>query len=402
LTAGEAAPSRVVGERAGVLGDVLRQARLRKRVSLEQASEDTKIRLKFLRALEAGDYPALPGAVYTKGFLRSYGEYLRLEPDELVALYHGDRALPEPPQRLDPIVPIERRAMVFTPAIVAPVVITALVVLFLVYFYLQFVSFVVPPRLEVLEPAADAIVQRTEFVLRGSSVPEGKISVTVFPGSERYTIRAEGDGSFSVPIKLKPGPNHVDVSVLDAAGKANAVARTITVEPAATSPSGAPLLLLDLPANGSSFTDTPVTVAGRIDPKVATLLVNGTEVRAETDGRFSTALALAPGAQTVRVVARESSGAEAVEHRAITVAYTRAFVMVQLRGGSAWLQAFVDGAQDNRTNRVYSDGQLISFIGREVRVRTGNGGVTYLTFNGENLGVMGQTGQVAERTFSLP
>lgn len=402
MTAGEAAQARTVGEREHVLGDVLRQARQRKRVSLEQASEDTKIRLKFLRALEAGDYPALPGAVYTKGFLRSYGEYLRLEPDELVVLYHSERALPEPPQRLDPIVPIERRAMVFTPAIVAPVVVTALVAMFLVYFYLQFVSFVVPPRLEVLEPPANAIVGRTEFVLRGTTVPEGKISVTVFPGSERYTIRAEGDGSFSVPVKLKPGPNHVDVTVLDAAGKANAVARTITVDPAATPASGSPLLLLELPANGSAYTDTPVTVAGRVDPKVTAVLLNGSPVQPEPDGRFSSALALSPGAQTVRVVARDSSGVEAIEHRSVTVSYTRAFVMVQLRGGSAWLQAIVDGAQDARTNRVYNDGQLISFVGREVRVRTGNGGVTYLTFNGEHLGVMGQTGQVAERTFSLP
>ena len=55
------------------LGEVLRAAREAKGVDLARVERDTKIRERYLVALEAGDYRDLPGSVYTKGFLRNYG-----------------------------------------------------------------------------------------------------------------------------------------------------------------------------------------------------------------------------------------------------------------------------------------------------------------------------------------
>ena len=53
------------------LGDALRERREHKGVTMQQAAEDTRIREKFLQAIESGDYQSLPGTVYTKGFLRN-------------------------------------------------------------------------------------------------------------------------------------------------------------------------------------------------------------------------------------------------------------------------------------------------------------------------------------------
>lgn len=388
------------------LGETLRAARERRGVTLEQASQDTRIRLKFLRALEAGDYQALPGATYTRGFLRNYGDYLDLDPDDLVALYHGEKGAPEPPQRLEPLRPITGRAVVLRPSIFVPMIVAAAVALFVGYLYWQFVSFAVPPRLEVTDPPADAIVQQAEFVLRGRTVPDGKLSVTVFPGPERYAgLRPNQDGTFAIAVRLRPGPNHVEIEVLDAVGKVNAVTRLIRYEATEITPGATPQaaqLIVDQPAPGATYTDGPVTVSGRVDPSVAALVVNGVPVRAEADGRFSTAILFEQGAQLVRVVARTAGGAEVQQERAVNVVYTRAVVQVQIRGGDAWLLAIVDGAQDGRTNRVQPNGTTLSFAGKEVRVRSGNAGATYLIVNGRNLGVMGKSGEVVERSFSLP
>lgn len=381
------------------LSEVLRAAREKKGITLEQASEDTRIRQKFLRALEAGDYQALPGAIYTKGFLRNYGEYLDLEVDELVALYHSERPGPEPPQRLEPLRPITRRTMVFTPRVVVPGIVAAGVILFVAWLYYQFVSFAVPPRLSIDDPQVDALVQTAEYTLRGRTVPDAKVSVTVFPGPDRYTdIRPVADGSFQVTIRLKPGPNHVEVEVLDASGKVNSATRVIRVDTAVATQQG-PQLVVEQPVNGATYTDGPVAVSGRVDPGVATLLVNNTPVRVEADGRFTISVSFAPGEQIVRVVARTATGAEVQELRGVSVAYTRAVVFVQVKGGSAWLLAVVDGAQDPRTNRVYPDGTTLTFVGKQVVVRSGNAGVTFLTYNGQNVGAMGQVGQVVERSF---
>jgi hypothetical protein len=75
---------------------------------------------------------------------------------------------------------------------------------------------------------------------------------------------------------------------------------------------------------------------------------------------------------------------------------------VRVNGGDAWLLATVDGTQAPGTNKVFPNGQILTFTGRSVTVRTGNAGATFLAFNGQELGKMGEAGQVTERSFSLP
>lgn len=69
------------------LGETLRQARLDKGVSLADAARETRIRRGYLEALEAEDAAALPPAVYTRGFLRKYAEYLGLNAQAMVDLF---------------------------------------------------------------------------------------------------------------------------------------------------------------------------------------------------------------------------------------------------------------------------------------------------------------------------
>lgn len=61
------------------IGDTLRKARSEKGFSLEQISEETKISLKSLRAIEADDYVSLPAPAFSKGFYRLYADALGLD-----------------------------------------------------------------------------------------------------------------------------------------------------------------------------------------------------------------------------------------------------------------------------------------------------------------------------------
>jgi cytoskeleton protein RodZ len=82
------------------LGETLRQARLDKGVSLADAARETRIRRGYLEALEAEDVAALPPMVYTRGFLRTYAEYLGLSPEAMVDLYQPSaRREPSPALR---------------------------------------------------------------------------------------------------------------------------------------------------------------------------------------------------------------------------------------------------------------------------------------------------------------
>ena len=67
------------------IGNVLREAREARGLSLEEVSERTKIKRRYIQAMEEGSFDVLPGRVYVKSFLRSYARFLGLNPGELIA-----------------------------------------------------------------------------------------------------------------------------------------------------------------------------------------------------------------------------------------------------------------------------------------------------------------------------
>lgn len=74
------------GERIEI-GEVLKDARTRQGLDIRTVEERTKIRTKYLRALEASDWDVLPSGAYAKGFLRTYAQLLGLDADALVDEY---------------------------------------------------------------------------------------------------------------------------------------------------------------------------------------------------------------------------------------------------------------------------------------------------------------------------
>jgi len=77
------------------IGSTLREARVRRKLTLRQVEEDTKIRIKYLQAMENEDFDEMPGEAYVKGFLRTYAQYLGLEPEIILDEYRSRYASPE-------------------------------------------------------------------------------------------------------------------------------------------------------------------------------------------------------------------------------------------------------------------------------------------------------------------
>jgi transcriptional regulator with XRE-family HTH domain len=384
------------------LGETLRAQREKKGITLDQAAGDTRIREKFLHALESGDYQSLPGAVYTKGFLRNYAEYLDLETDGLIQMYTRERGQPEPSQArtFKPYRPVMRQSLIFRPVVFVPVIVIAAVGLFLGYIYYQFSTFAVKPRLEITEPATDLLASSAEIVIRGITVADGRLTVRAFPGPDVLgDIRPDADGRFAVTVTLKPGANHIEVEILDATGKTNRVSRAIQY--AAPPPSGAPAqLVIDQPANGATVTNTFVQVSGRAVGSLASLSINNSAMPLNPDGKFSTRYYLPAGQQTFTISARTATGTLVQETRTVNVVYTQAVVTVFVTGGDAWILATVDGTSATGTaGRVYHDGETAVFAGREVRLRSGNAAATQVIYNGQPITSLGRQGEVVERVF---
>src|SRR4051794_26715602 len=69
------------------IGNTLRETRMRQRIDIVEVEAATKIRAKYLRALENEEWDALPGPTFVRTFLRTYGDYLGLDSKMLVEEY---------------------------------------------------------------------------------------------------------------------------------------------------------------------------------------------------------------------------------------------------------------------------------------------------------------------------
>lgn len=74
------------------IGDLLKRTRQAKGLTIDDVQEATKIRARYLEAMEEGRFDVLPGEVYVKGFLRNYADFVGLSGDEVVAQYKAKLA----------------------------------------------------------------------------------------------------------------------------------------------------------------------------------------------------------------------------------------------------------------------------------------------------------------------
>lgn len=71
------------------IGHILREARENKGLSLEEVQAKTRINIRYLSALESGQYSSLPTPVHARGFMRNYARFLGLDPQPLLDRYNA-------------------------------------------------------------------------------------------------------------------------------------------------------------------------------------------------------------------------------------------------------------------------------------------------------------------------
>jgi cytoskeleton protein RodZ len=92
---------------ADEIGSRLREARLRAKIDINEVETRTKIRAKYLRAIENEEWDLLPGEVYVKSFLRTYGEFLGLDTRQLADDFRRRYERPSD-HEMRPIAPLGR------------------------------------------------------------------------------------------------------------------------------------------------------------------------------------------------------------------------------------------------------------------------------------------------------
>ncbi|HKJ36963.1 MAG TPA: helix-turn-helix domain-containing protein, partial [Solirubrobacterales bacterium] len=120
------------------IGATLRDARRRFGMDVREVEDRTKIRARYIRALENEDWETLPAPAYVRGFLRTYGQMLGLDGEMLADVYrrrYGESTAPGGPSASEPLLseprgPSERprsRAPLIVLGVIAAVVVFLLV-----------------------------------------------------------------------------------------------------------------------------------------------------------------------------------------------------------------------------------------------------------------------------------
>jgi cytoskeletal protein RodZ len=424
-------------------------ARERKGVDLLRAERETKIRVRYLAALEAGDYGELPGAVYTKGFLRNYAIYLGLDPEDVTRQWkreRGDLSIPaEPVLNVPKPLAAPRQGVSVSPVMVVAVLLVVLIAAFGVYIGGQLLRYAKPPSIAVTDPAQAVISVpdgTSTYSLRGTSIPGATVTISA-PGLDQpYRVNADDTGKWTADVQLRHGRNEFDVSAIDPqTGKTSdsTVTLYITVPVPAVE---APQLTINSPAEGSQFSNGAIPVNGTTTnaAKVtvsASLVTTSTgasgsqgataapspsastaptpasspdvgpvSVDVGSDGSFETPVDLSAGDWAIVVTAISADGKTNTQVRHVSIQYQGVNLVISIKGANAWLKVWVDGTISSVTGAggvVYDPGKVLTFTAQHsIEVRTGKSSATYFTLNGQNLGHMSNTGNPETWLFAPP
>ncbi len=348
------------------VGERLRTARVARGLSLDDVEAGTRIRRRYLEALEEEAFDRLPGPTYVRGFLRSYAAYLDLPADEIALLCPvvptasvTVRASPSDVR----ITPVTRRSPLRTFAIGASLVLVCGVIV-VAYIFLsqvrQFAETQEPVQSEA--PAGSQAAPQNPAVSRPGAASTSGSAVPAPGHAPAPGIASPTPGSPSVPGGAPAGgPSGAARPATGGAASSPATSSPPTPTPQASPGSGPPSPAAPSSPGTSPPATPPPGTAGAPPPANA-----GQQAAAAPQGGPATA-----GPVTVAAIATDRS----------------------------WVRAVADGITVFEGFLSAGDQQVWQ-AKRQLSVRIGNASAVSLTVNGRPVGRLGNPGDVVDETYT--
>ncbi|PIZ64199.1 hypothetical protein CO051_04615 [Candidatus Roizmanbacteria bacterium CG_4_9_14_0_2_um_filter_39_13] len=192
------------------VGKLLSKIRNEKSISLEKAEKDTRIRMRYLTALEDENWKIFTSRVYIAGLIRSYSTYLGIDPEKAMAYFRRDYGKLEQTTFKKKLPRLQ-----FLPETQKLVIgaVSIIVLFFVFYFGYQIKLYVSPPKITIISPEKHTFRNVEKIAIVGQTQSESV--VTIF-GEE---IFPDEFGTFRYDFPLKKGENILEVHIEGANGK---------------------------------------------------------------------------------------------------------------------------------------------------------------------------------------
>ncbi len=191
------------------LGEKLKKVRESLKLTFDDVEKSTKIRKKYIKALESGDHNTLPPDVYVRGFLKSYAKILGLASQKVLALYEKEQGVLKnikKVKKIDNTTNFKSPKIIITPRTLI-IFIAILGVLGIVsYIGYQVTILGAPPKLTILSPKDNSTIKKNFIDITGK-VDQG---AEIFINGQKVNISEEGDFKVNVSIGQK-GVNAIKI-----------------------------------------------------------------------------------------------------------------------------------------------------------------------------------------------
>ena len=209
------------------VGDILKEARLAKGLTLEEVEVATKIRAKFLAAMEADDFRRLPTPSIVRGFVYNYSEFLGLNSQTVLAFLRR-QTTDVPKASLLPkgmAQSLNRSAFQLTPGKFLALLLGSLVAIFLIYLGLQYRQISQPPHLTLDSPKDQLVTNDKRVEIIGKTDSDATIVIN------GVSTLVRSDGRFFDQVSLESGVNKITIIATSRFGKTSTVTRDVGYQP---------------------------------------------------------------------------------------------------------------------------------------------------------------------------
>ena len=204
------------------VGEILKNARIKKNLELIVVEKATRIRLKFLLALENDDFEKLPPGTFAKGFIKNYAGFLNLPIEETLAFYR--RQVNEEKIAVLPAKRPKIGRFSLTPQFFTAVGIGTLLLIFFSYLLFSYFQFAGSPTLIINSPENNSIAKDDWIEVVGKTDPQADLTINNQPVTINET------GSFDVKIPVQPGLNTLTIVSTNKFKRQTVVTRNLRLE----------------------------------------------------------------------------------------------------------------------------------------------------------------------------
>lgn len=204
------------------VSDLLREKRLELGLTLEEVEKATKIKIKFLEALEEGHFHILPSESYALGFVKNYAKFLDIDLSRVTALFRREYKT----EKVQIVPEFRKTQHKFNRRFFSSPKTILILFTFLVigtYLAFQYGSFLFGPKLEVASPKEGLTISENVVQVSGKTDPYASL----FINNDEVSLSISGE--FKKSLYLFSGEQKVTIVAKNRFGKETKVVRTVTV-----------------------------------------------------------------------------------------------------------------------------------------------------------------------------